>query len=523
MTEGPMVAAFLAVIGGASLLAVTARRLHANDNLPSLEGWALADRSLGTVWTWLLLGGTIFTAYTFAAVPGLVYGNGAPAFFALPYTVIVCPLAFVLLPRMWSAARDHGYVTAADFVRGRYGSGPLALVVALTGILATMPYLALQLLGIRAVLTAGGLYPSAATGDLAMAAIFAGLAVATYRHGLRAPTVIAALKGVAVFCSVLAVSWLVLARLGGPGAVFDQAARRLSGPDAGHASLVLSPDQQPAFATLALGSALALLMYPHVLTAAFAASSPRVLRRVAVALPAWTAVLALFGLLGIAALASGVETPEGGAEAAVPILVDRLMPGPLAGLVFGAITVGALVPAAVMSIAAATSFVRNVYTEYFHPTATPKRQVRIAKAVSLTAKAGAVAFVFGLRDQDAINLQLLGGVWILQIFPAVAIGLFTRRLHHRALLAGWAAGMLFGTVMVVREGFSPVVPLGLPGISGHPVEIYAGLAALILNLAVSLAGTAVLDRIGTPRGADSTALPGRLTVRHRPETGASKA
>ncbi|MEV4335392.1 sodium:solute symporter [Streptomyces sp. NPDC049597] len=519
MTEGPMAAAFLAVIGGASVLALTARRLHSNDALPSLEGWALADRSLGTVWTWLLLGGTVFTAYTFAAVPGLVYGTGALAFFALPYTVMVCPLAFVLLPRMWDVARAGGYVTPADFVRGRYGSAPLALVVALTGILATMPYLALQLLGIRAVLTAGGLYPNAATGDPAMVAIFAGLAVATYRHGLRAPTVISALKAVAVFGSVLAVTWLVLAHMGGPGLVFDEAARRLAGPETPGVSLVLSPGQQPAFATLALGSALALLMYPHVLTAAFAASGPDTLRKVSVALPAWTAVLALFGLLGIAALASGVQAPDGGAEAAVPVLVNRLMPTPLAGLVFGAITVGALVPAAVMSIAAATSFVRNVYAEYFHPTATPKRQVRIAKAVSLTAKAGAIAFVFGLRDQAAINLQLLGGVWILQVFPAVAIGLFTRMLHHRALIAGWAVGMVTGTVMVVQEGFSPLVPLPVPGPSGQSLEIYAGLAALLLNLTVSLVSTVVLDRIGTPRHADTTALAPCLPDKHLPGTG----
>ena len=236
-----------------------------------------------------------------------------------------------------------------------------------------------------------------------------------------------------------AVCWLVLVRLGGPGAVFERAAARL--PDStAHGSLILSPGQQPAYVTLAAGSALALLMYPHVLTAAFAASSAPVLRRVSIALPAWTGVLALFGMLGIAALAAGVHVPANGAETAVPMLVDRLMPGSLAGLVFGAITIGAMVPAAVMSIAAATSFVRNVYVEYFHPTATPKRQVRIAKMVSLIAKAGAVAFVFGLRDQDAINLQLLGGVWILQIFPAVAVGLYTRRLHPRALLAGWATG-----------------------------------------------------------------------------------
>jgi len=511
MAGGTMTATFLAVIGGASLLAITARRLRPTDRLPSLEGWALADRGLGPVWTWFLLGGTIFTAYTFTAVPGLVYGHGASAFFAVPYTVLVCPLAFVLLGRLWTVARRHGYVTAADFVRGRYGSPPLALVVALTGILATMPYLALQLLGIRSVLTAGGVYPRGAAGDLVLVALFAGLAVATYRHGLRAPAVISALKAVAVFVSLTAVTWLVLERLGGPGAVFHGAARRIGGD-----ALLLTPHQQPAYATLALGSALALLMYPHVLTAGFAADGPDTLRKVSVALPAWTGLLALFGFLGVAALAAGVRVPAGEAETAVPMLVDQLMPAPLAGLVFGAITVGALVPAAVLSIAAATGFVRNVYVEYLHPTATPKRQVRIAKAVSLIAKAGAVAFVFGLRDQDAINLQLLGGVWILQIFPAVAVGLYTSRLHPRALLAGWGVGMLAGTLMVVREGFSAVVPLG----SGR-LEVYAGLAALLLNLAVAVAGTAVLERLGVPRGADLTDLPSRLRLRRPPATEAN--
>lgn len=503
MTAGSMVATLVAVVGGASLLAVTARRLNPNSDLPSLDRWALADRSLGTAWTWLLLGGTIFTSYTFTAVPGLVYGNGAPAFFALPYTIIVCPLAFVLLPRMWAEARQHGYVTAADFVRGRYGSPPLALVVALTGILATMPYLALQLLGVRAVLDAAGVPSRAAVGDAVMVAVFAGLAIATYRHGLRAPTVISAFKGVAVFGSVLAVCWLVLTRLGGPGWVFEAAATRLSG-SATSASLVLTPEQQPAFATLAAGSALALLMYPHVVTAALAASGPSVLRRVSIALPLWTLILALFGLLGVAAIAADVDISGNGAESAVPMLVDLLMPGPLAGLVLGVITVGALVPAAVMSIAAATSFVRNVYVEYFHPTATPKRQVRIAGTVSLTAKAGAVAFIFGLRDQDAINLQLLGGVWILQIFPAVAIGLYTARLRPRALLAGWAAGMLLGTVLVVRHGFSAVLPLGF---EDNSPAIYAGFAALLLNLAVAVVCTAVAEFSERRTGSASSSSP----------------
>jgi SSS family solute:Na+ symporter len=332
--------------------------------------------------------------------------------------------------------------------------------------------------------------------------VFAVLAVATYRHGLRVPAVISLAKGTAIVCSVLAVCWLVLARLGGPGPMFTGAERALAAGGAGGASLTLSPETFTAYATLALGSALALLMYPHVITAAFAASGPGALRRATIGLPAWTAVLGLFALLGLAALALGIQAPPGSAEAAVPLLVRELMPAALTGLVFGALAVGALVPAAVMSIAVATSFVRDIYVEYFHPRATPKHQARIARAVSLVAKVGAVAFVFGLRDQDAINLQLLGGVWILQTFPAVAVGLFTRRLHHGALLAGWAAGMLAGTLAVVSSGFSPVVPIGAGDWRLHG---YAALLALVLNLVLAVALTPLLDRMGVRRGPDTTA------------------
>ena len=67
----------------------------------------------------------------------------------MPYTIVVYPLIFVFLPRLWSVSHRHGYVTPADFVQGRYDSRPLALAVALTGILATMPYIALQLVGMR--------------------------------------------------------------------------------------------------------------------------------------------------------------------------------------------------------------------------------------------------------------------------------------------------------------------------------------------------------------------------------------
>jgi SSS family solute:Na+ symporter len=497
MDEPLATVVFVAVLGGTSALAFATRWFHRRDALPDLEGWALADRRFGTVVTWFLLGGSIFTAYTFAAVPGLVYGTGALGFFPLTYTVILCPILFLLLPRLWTAARRTGAVTVADYVRARYDSPALMLVVALTGVLATMPYIALQLIGVRAVLAAGGLYPQGPAGDLALAAVFAVLAGATYRSGLRAPAVISLVKGVLIFGAAFGVVAVVLGRLDGFGAVFAAAEQRLAGAGSGGA-LLLDPSLHTAFATLALGSALALPMYPHVLTAAFAANGPDALRRSVIAMPAWTLVLGLFGLLGIAALAAGIAAPVGSAEVAVPLLVAELLPAVASGAVFGALAVGALVPAAVMSVAVAALFTRNVYAEFFHPGATPKHQVRVARSVSLLAKVAALAFVFGLREQDSINLQLLGGIWILQTFPAVALGLFTSWWHRGGLLAGWAAGMLVGSLLAVAGGFTSVVAVG-------PVLLYVAVVALAANLAVATVLTPLLDRWGLPRGPRSAA------------------
>lgn len=503
MADPVALTAFIGVLGGTSVLALSARWLRRSDTLPSLDGWALAGRQFGPLLMWFLLGGSIYTAYTFAAVPGLTYGTGALGFFALPYTTILCPLLFILLPKLWREARDRGSITVADYVRDRYDSPRLALAVALTGILATMPYIALQLLGIRAVLSTAGIYPRGLTGDLILIAVFAILAGATYRHGLRAPAVIAYFKGALIFGAVLGVTAVALAELGGSGAIFDAAAQR-SLSATGGSVLLLDPSLYTAYATLALGSALAMPMYPHVLTAAFAGSGEDTLRRSVIGLPAWTAVLGLFSFLGIAALAAGIITPVGGAETAVPMLVAKLLPSLLAGAVFGALAVGAMVPAAIMSVAVATLFVRNIYVEFFFPTATPKHELKIARGVSLIAKVGALAFVFGLRDQDAINLQLLGGVWILQTFPAVALGLFGRWFHRVGLLAGWAVGMISGTVFVVVGGFSSVIEIGSS-------QFYAALVALLLNLVVAGLVTAVAHRRGELAGFGPACGPARAS------------
>ena len=136
-THAVAIVVFVVLFLLVTVLGFVAARWRRAD-LGGLNEWGLAGRRFGSVVTWFLLGGDLYTAYTFIAVPALVFGAGAVGFFALPYTIILYPFVFLVMPRLWQVCHRHGYVTPADFVRGRYGSRSLALLVALTGLLATM-------------------------------------------------------------------------------------------------------------------------------------------------------------------------------------------------------------------------------------------------------------------------------------------------------------------------------------------------------------------------------------------------
>ena len=128
----------------------------------------------------------------------------------------------------------------------------------------------------------------------------------------------------------------------------------------------------------------------------------------------------------------------------------------------------------------------------------------MAKLISLAIKLGALAFVLLVRAQFAIELQLLGGVWILQVLPAVVGGLFLRFLHGPALLCGWLAGMAAGTAMVASLGLrSSIYPLHL---AGHVYSVYAALPALTLNHFVAGIVSLMLKISGRAPAEDLTAV-----------------
>ena len=440
-----------------------------------LDEWGLGGRNFGTWITWFLVGGDFYTAYTVIAVPALVYAVGAYGFFALPYTILVYPIVFVIMPRLWHAASKAGHVTAADVVYGRYESRWLEFAIALTGVVATMPYIALQLVGMEVVIKALGL-----TGELPLAAAFVILALYTYSAGLRAPALIAFVKDLMIYIVVIVAVVLVPMHLGGYGAVFAAAGDAFAAKG-GATGLTLKPAQMLPFATLAIGSAMAAFMYPHTLTGIFAAKSADTIRKNAVFLPAYTILLGLIALLGFMAYAAKLVVKSN--NDVVPALFNALFPSWFTGFAFAAIAIGALVPAAVMSIGAANLFTRNFWKPYVNPAVTPAGEAKVAKMVSLVVKVGALVFILFLPTQFALDLQLLGGVWILQTFPSVVFGLFFSWFGARALLCGWAVGIVGGSWLAYSDGIKPIHSLL---IGGDKYTIYTGLLALAMNIVVAV-------------------------------------
>ena len=506
-------ALFLLVTG----LGFVASRWRRPESMEHLDEWGLGGRRFGPWITWFLLGGDLYTAYTFVAVPALIYGAGAAGFFAVPYTIVVYPMVFLVAPRLWSVSHRHGYVTPADFVRGRHGSSALALVIALTGIVATMPYIALQLVGIEAVIKAIGI-----DGSWPLWIAFAVLALYTYQSGLRAPALIAFVKDTLIYIVVIAAVIYIPSKLGGWGDIFAAADKKFAStpppPEGPADGLILAPAAQLGYSTLALGSAMALFLYPHSLTSVLAARSRDTIKRNMAALPAYSFVLGLLALLGYMAIAAGVEpttNPLSGKpdnNTIVPLLFDQMFPDWFAGVAFAAIAIGALVPAAIMSIAAANLFTRNVFKEYIRKDASPALEAKVSKIASLVVKFGALLVIIAIDPQFSIDLQLIGGVVILQTLPALVLGLYTRWFHRWALLAGWAVGMVLGLSMLYKIA-NPLVgkehfagsqwALSRWGIDTD-TTMYVGLIAVAANLLVAAVVTVVLRAANTPVGEDVT-------------------
>jgi SSS family solute:Na+ symporter len=316
---------------------------------------------------------------------------------------------------------------------------------------------------------------------------------------IQVARVVAIVKDILIYATVIAAFIVIPARLDGFASIFSAAQHALAQAPK-PASIQLASTGYSAYATLAFGSALALFMYPHAITGVLSAKSTDVIRRNMAVLPAYSLLLGLIALFGYMVLAAGLHPAA--PNDAVPALFKQMFPSWFVGIAFGAIGIGALVPAAVMSIAAANLYTRNIHIGMLTKAPTPQEETAIAKLASLLVKTGALLAVLLLPAQFSIYYQLFAGALILQTLPTILIGLYTRWFHRRALLAGWVVGMATAIWMIVANHFASTYPLH---VFGQTIIGYIGLYAVAANLAASTVLTILFDALKLTRGNDRTA------------------
>ncbi len=457
-------------------------------DLNHVHEWSLAGRKLGTTLVFFLIGADLYTAYSFVAIPSGVFAKGSLYFFAIPYVMLTFAVALVAMPRLWTLAREKGYITASDFVKDRFNSKTLAIMIAITGIVAELPYIALQIVGMQSVLTVMlvGYANSQMVQEISLLVAFVILAAFTYTSGLRGATLTAIFKDILVWITVIVVIVVVPISIGGFGNAFKAA----------NSSYVTLPENLvPAYATLILGSALALYLYPHAISGVLSAQSVQKLRKSTALLPLYgigLAVLALMGILVYAvpdAMKFLSEFPESSRGIlVVPSLILYTLPSWFSGVALLGIFVGGLVPAAIMAMAQANLLTRNIIKE-IKPNLSDKSEIKITKISSTVFKFVALGFVFSVPATYAISLQLLGGILIVQILPAVFFGLYTKMLKKTPLIIGLLVGISSGILMVeMANNFGQLASSLLKTTFG---PIYIAVISLGINLTISFAGSII--------------------------------
>lgn len=460
-------------------------------DLNHVHEWSLGGQKLGTTLVFFLIGADLYTAYSFVAIPSGVFAKGSLYFFAIPYVMLTFAVALVTMPRLWTLAKEKGYITASDFVKDRFSSKTLSILIAITGIIAELPYIALQIVGMQAVLTVmlAGYANSQVVTELSLFIAFVILAAFTYSSGLRGATLTAIFKDILVWITVIVVIIAIPISIGGFGNAFKAVKDNY---------VTLPENQVPAYATLILGSALALYLYPHAVTGVLSANSARKLRSSTAILPLYGVGLAILALMGILVyavpgamnfLSSFPESSRG--ILVVPSLISFSLPGWFAGFALLGIFIGGLVPAAIMAMAQANLLTRNIIKE-IKPNLSANSEIRITKMSSTVFKFIALGFVFSVPATYAISLQLLGGILIVQILPAVFFGLYVKSLRKIPLIIGLIVGIFTGLYLMEAVNNFGQLSSSLFKTSFGP--IYIAVIALAINLAISFGGSIIQQK-----------------------------
>jgi len=430
-----------AIVGVGGFVGLYAGTRHKMD----MEQWIVAGRGFGVIFVWLLMAGEVYTTFTFLGASGWAYSRGGPVFYILAYQPLIYVVSFYVLPQMWEAGKRFRLQTQADFFRVRYGSKSLEAFVALVGVVFLIPYLQLQVTGLGLIVEVasfGGIRRTPA-----MVISFAIVAAFVFTSGVRGAAWVSVLKDFLLLFAALFVGFAIPYHyFGGIGPMFTALIRakpqHLVMPGAtnnlGHAW----------FVSTVIMTALAFFMWPQYVGACFTARSGDTIRRNAVIMPLYSITMPLMFVVGFTALL--VVPGLADSNLALLTIVRKTFPPWFLGIIGGAGALTAMVPAAVQLLTASTLFIKNFCSPIFAPSMTDIQVARAARATVLGIAALALGFAI-YSDTTLVALLLLGYAGVVQLFPGVVFGLYSRRVTAGGIFAAMAAGIAVVAFLVLTK------------------------------------------------------------------------
>jgi solute:Na+ symporter, SSS family len=481
-----------AVFAVAVALALQARR----GREMSLEQWTVGGRGFGSLFVFLLMAGEIYTTFTFLGGSGWAYGKGGPAFYILCYGSLAFVMSYWLLPVIWRYGKQRGLVSQSDFFAAKYESPLLGAVTALVGVLALIPYLALQLKGLGSIVseTSGGAIPHAVA-IVVGTVVLAGYVIVS---GVRGSAWTAALKDVMILVVVVALGiYLPVHYFGGISQMFHA----VDAAKPGFLTLPASGMSPSWFVSTVLLSSLGFYMWPHSFSAIYTARDEGVFRRNAIVLPLYQLILLFVFFVGFTAVLVVPGLKGGDGDLSLLRVVTKTFSPWFVGLVGGAGLLTALVPGSMILMTSATLLAKNLY-RLTRPDSTDRHIAVTAKILVPVVALIALYFTFG-GGTTIVSLLLMGYSLVTQLFPTLLLSLTKHRL---VTPTGVVAGIVVGVAVVAAFTVSGAnVGTVAPWLPRPLKDLNTGVVALVANLLALGIVTMFTRRRGAVLGASMEA------------------
>ncbi len=470
--SGGELALFFVLIGAVVVVSFLGAKWRKAD-MSKIAEWSVGGRKFGTIIAWFLMGGDIYTAYSLISIPGGAYGSThGLILYAVVYGSIAYPFLYLVAPRLYLIAKNHNLITGADYVKMRFKSPFLALLVAITGILAMLPYIALQVVGIKYVLQAMS-FPVTASFIIAFGVVI----LFTIIAGLRGPALGAIIKDALIWGVIIVVFIVLWIRFSGFSVTFSTLLKQ-------NVNVLIPSNLMIGFVTLGLGNGVAWLLFPNLLTGIFGAKDAKTIKRNSVFLPLYQIWLLFLAIFGLVALAQGI-VPGQVSSLAFPSLLSTYFPSTFVIIAFAGIIIGSMIPASLQALSAANLITRNIYLEYVNKKATEKKQILVARVFVVVMVIASLIFAITPAASGLIfYLLTMSYAWLLQTLPAVILSMYWRKLDKYSVGLGWVAGIIVVTwgLYIVKFSSSLLPQLGY---------IYVGILGLIVNFLVMLVVRAI--------------------------------